>query len=206
MDRRTLHFAARRARTIGLAALSPLDRVSLCLNGKGEYPPLHLRRQAGPLVAFDRAASEFIGYLAALTDLGSSSNVLDMGCGAGAIAIMLKDRLTDGTYRGFDVHKPSVSWANRHLGDARFRFGNFDYWNATFNPDGAREVRWPVDDDWADVILLKSVFTHMLPDDIRFYCSEIARTLRRSGQAVVTAYTFDMVDHEVREHFPHGDD
>jgi SAM-dependent methyltransferase len=188
---------------VGLAALSPIDRAALRINGKGDYPPLHLRRHSGPLVAFDRAASEFVGYLAALTDLGPSSNVLDMGCGSGALAIMLRERLVDGSYRGFDVHEPSVRWARSHLGDDRFAFQSFDYWNATYNPPGQRHLPWPVDNDWADVTLLKSVFTHMLPEDVAFYLSELARTLRPGGRAITTAFTFDAVDDEVRERFPH---
>ena len=204
-DRRLL-LLQRRARFLGLAALSPLDRVVLRINGKGDYPPLHLRRHSGPLVAFDRAASEFVGYLAALTDLGPSSNVLDMGCGSGALAIMLRERLVDGSYRGFDVHQPSVRWARSHLGDDRFEFQDFDYWNATYNPEGERHRPWPVDDRWADVTLLKSVFTHMLPEDVAFYLAELARTLRPGARAIATAFTFDEVDDEVRDAFPHEGD
>jgi len=201
--RRRVHAFARFGRSLLLRLASPIDRFALLMNGKGDYPPIYLRRQNGPLNAFERTAGEYVGLLAALAGLNQSSRIVDVGCGAGALAIMIDDRLgPDGRYLGFDVDRPSVAWCAAHLAGSRFTFVHHDYWNATYNPDGERDKAWPVQDAWADIVVLKSVFTHMLPADIDFYVSEIKRVLAPGGAALVTTFAYNSVDDSVRRRFP----
>jgi SAM-dependent methyltransferase len=200
--RRRLHRIARSSRSALLRLASPIDRVALVINGKAELPPIHLRRQSGPLNAFERAAAEYVGLLSALADLKPSSRILDVGCGAGAMAIMLRDRLgPDGSYLGFDVDEPSIRWCQAHLAGGRFVFRNHDYWNATYRPSGVQDQPWPVEDGQADIVILKSLFTHMLPDDIAFYVRELRRALAPSGTALVTAFAYAAVDQAVQDRF-----
>jgi SAM-dependent methyltransferase len=200
---RGFHNFARRLRAAALRIVSPIDRLALRLNGKRGYPPIHLRRQNGPLNAFERTAGEYVAYLATLGGLAPDSHVLDVGCGSGALALMLGERLGPrGRYIGFDVDRPVINWTSAHLADERFSFVHHDYWNATYNPSGERFRRLPADDEWADVVILKSVFTHLLPDDVAHYLREIRRVLRPSGTALITAFVFDQVDEVVRRRFP----
>lgn len=172
------------------------------INGKTDLPPIQLRRQSGPLNAFERASAEYVGLLSALAGLNPSSRILDVGCGAGALAIMLRDRLgPDGRYLGFDVDDPSIRWCQKILANERFAFRHHDYWNATYRPQGRRDQPWPVEDGWADIVILKSLFTHMLPEDITFYVRELKRTLSPAGTALVTAFTYASIDRVVEERF-----
>jgi ubiquinone/menaquinone biosynthesis C-methylase UbiE len=43
-------------------------------------------------------------------------------------------------------------------------------------------------DESFDVVLLKSVFTHMLPPEVHNYMTEISRVLKRAGRAVTTFF------------------
>lgn len=65
--------------------------------------------------------------------------------------------------------------------------------------------RFPADDGSVDLVLAKSLFTHLLPDDAAHYLAEIRRVLRPGRAAVVTAFLFDSsgasID-EVRSSFP----
>ena len=200
---RGFHHLARRLRAAALRIVSPIDRLALWINGKRRYPPIHLRRQNGPLNGFERTAGEYAAYMATLGGLAPDSHILDVGCGSGALALMLGERLGPrGRYIGFDVDRPVINWTSAHLTDERFSFVHHDYWNATYNPGGERFRRLPADDKWADIVILKSVFTHLLPDDVTHYLREIRRVLRPSGTALITAFVFDQVDEVVRRRFP----
>jgi SAM-dependent methyltransferase len=184
--------------------MSPVDAVGRALNKKTRYPPIHLRRHAGPLEAFERTAGEYAGYLVTLAGLRPTSHVLDVGCGPGAMAITLNEKLgPDGRYVGLDVYRDAVDWASKHLSDTRISFKHHDYWSGTYNPTGVRFLPFDIDDGWADTVLLKSVITHLLPDDVTFYLGEIRRVLALRGRAVVTAFLFEEVDDEVASRFPY---
>jgi SAM-dependent methyltransferase len=145
----------------------------------------------------------YAGYLATLAGLTPSSHVLDVGCGAGALALALDERLGgEGRYRGFDVDRPVIAWAQRHLSGKRFEFRHHDYWNATYNPHGDRFAAWPADDGWADIVVLKSIFTHLLPEDVEFYLAETSRVLASDGTALINAFTFEDLDDAERRRFP----
>ena len=46
----------------------------------------------------------------------------------------------------------------------------------------------PFPDATFDVVLLKSVFTHMLPADVRHYLQEISRVLKQGGRSIITYF------------------
>ena len=64
------------------------------------------------------------------------------------------------------------------------------------------------------MVLLKSVFTHMLPDDVRTYLREVSRVLRTGGRAVITYFLLnDESEHfiargldEIKMHVPYQGD
>ena len=63
--------------------------------------------------------------------------------------------------------------------------------NKTYNPTGkykASKYRFPYKDESFDFIILSSVFTHMLLEEIENYFFEIARVLKRKGRCVITYF------------------
>ena len=52
----------------------------------------------------------------------------------------------------------------------------------------ARDYRLPFSDASFDMVLLKSVFTHMLPDDLRGYLREVSRVIKPGGRAVISYF------------------
>jgi SAM-dependent methyltransferase len=185
----------RHLRTAAYRLAGPADAVARRIAGKPALPPLWLRRHTGAVARFESAAQETAGFLDGLGLVEPGHLILDVGCGAGAMVPELARRLGPrGRYVGFDVHAPSIVWCRRHFADdARLSFeiaGVASPYGRARGPS-ATTYRFPVDDGAADLILAKSVFTHLLPDDAAHYLREIRRALRPGRTAVVTAFLFD---------------
>ncbi len=125
--------------------------------------------------------------------LTSESRVLDVGCGCGRVARPLSGYLTPpGTYDGFDVNKAAIDYCVlAYEGQTNFRFLRVDRRTARYNPEGrvsSLEFRFPYGDSSFDFVNLTSVMTHLLPDDVNAYLSELRRVLKPSGKAWVTFF------------------
>ncbi len=184
-------------------------------------PPLWLRRHAGPVGAFRSAAEGTVGLLERLELLRPGLALLDFGCGPGSLLPLLAPRLgSEGRYLGLDIHAPSIRWCREAWAhDVRFRFEELglsdDFKTKTKNsiegkdgfgssgafvgpgrgsdalaPEG-EAGGWPAVAGGYDLVLAKSVFTHLLEPEAVASLAEIRRCLAPSGRAVVTAFLFD---------------
>lgn len=135
-----------------------------------------------------------MSYLRLLAELRPEERVLDIGCGCGQIALHLEDYLEDkGSYLGVDIHRPSISWCQKKISSRRgnFQFAHIDVRNLAYNPEGiyhAETYQFPFDARSFDLILLKSVFTHMRPPEVSNYVREVARLLKSNGRCLATFF------------------
>ena len=118
---------------------------------------------------------------------------LDLGCGNGSSPRALTTCLAlPGRYEGVDIHGESIRWLQEHYkGRTGFRFHHADVYNKMYSPAGslkAGDYPFPHADGTFSMALLKSVFTHMLPEDVRSYLRELSRVLRPGGRAVTTYF------------------
>jgi SAM-dependent methyltransferase len=193
MNRNTIKLL-RSIRNAGLVALGPVDYVKRVVNGKTDLPPLHLRRYVGPLESFESSGAEFMNYLRELAELQKDERVLDVGCGCGQMALHLKDYLdANGSYVGVDIHRPSIDWCRKKIASRHknFNFEHIDVRNLAYNPNGtqpAAAYRFPFADRSFDLVLLKSVFTHMRPPDVSHYLEEVSRLLKNDGRCLATFF------------------
>ena len=184
----------RACRAAALYALEPLDWAARAVNGRRDFPPLRLRRHVGPLRTFEMSGAEFRSYCRLLLDLRPDERVLDIGCGCGLMSLHLRDYLdARGGYTGLDIHAPSIEWCRRRITPARpnFEFARIDVRSAAYNPDGRHapeDYVFPFEDGSFDAVLLKSVFTHMLPGAVENYLREVARLLSARGRALATFF------------------
>jgi len=165
-------------------------------------------------VDFKEGAQEGIDRLIRMGVITPQSRVLDVGCGIGRLAIPLTSYLKGGSYDGLDIVPSGIDWCNDHIAPKypNFRFTLADIYNKEYNPGGrvrASEYMFPYPDDAFDLVLLISVFTHMLPDDTQRYVSEISRVLRAGGCCWATFYILNGDSIEMMEagkgslHFKH---
>ena len=160
-------------------------------------PPPHLRvyyyGTADP-AAFARACvgarTEVLSH-----GLAPHNRMLDIGPGIGILALGLVDFLT-ATYDGLEIHSEAVAWCQRAITPRypAFRFHHADVASRFYNPAGtttAASYRFPFEDRAFDFVMLGSVFTHMLPDEVVHYLREIARVLEPGGVAVISWFLLD---------------
>jgi SAM-dependent methyltransferase len=156
-----------------------------------DLPPHRLRGYAGG-GDFAATGQEHLNYFIELGKLRPDDKVLDVGCGIGRMALPLTHYLSPlGGYYGFDPSAAGVKWCTEHITS---RFPNFhfevaDLHNQFYNPQGkyhAETLRFPYEDNSFDFIFLTSVFTHLFPEALRNYFSEIGRVLRKDGRSFIT--------------------
>jgi len=132
-------------------------------------------------------------YLIDLAGLTPESAVLDLGCGDGDLARQLVAYLGSlGSYDGLEVQARYVAeLAVRFEPLPNFRFHHADLRNSMYNPGGAIDpstFRFPLGDNTIDLVVAKSLFTHLLPDAAENYFRETSRVLVPNGVLYMTAY------------------
>jgi SAM-dependent methyltransferase len=146
----------------------------------------------GSVDDFESSGRRLVQRLEALAGLTPDSTVLDIGSGIGRLAVALTGYLGPaGRYEGLEIVPTGVAWCQEHITPRypNFRFTLADVRNGEYNPDGQvppTEYRLPYEDETFDLVVLTSVFTHMLPDESERYVDEIARVLKPGGRCFAT--------------------
>jgi cyclopropane fatty-acyl-phospholipid synthase-like methyltransferase len=140
-------------------------------------------------VAFVKTAVRDVKRLERYAGLTADSRLLDWGCGAGRLAVGVREhlgRIAD--YHGVDVQPELIDWAEANLAGPGFRFTCVDVSNERYNPDGTPERTVAADPGSVDVFYAYSVFSHMNDEDTRAYLGLIRQALSDSGRVFVTCF------------------
>jgi SAM-dependent methyltransferase len=151
---------------------------------------------------FKSVGDAFLRHFIEIGGLRQNDKVLDIGSGIGRMAASLTKYLSaDGSYDGFDIVPHGIEWCQKNITSKypRFHFQLADIRNKEYNSRGkveASEFRFPYEGNVFDFVFLTSVFTHMLPDEVKRYFSEISRVLKDGGTLFGT---FFLINEESRE-------
>jgi ubiquinone/menaquinone biosynthesis C-methylase UbiE len=164
---------------------------------KGFKIPVHLisLTGAGP-ETLDQIGKTHIDNYQRFVGLQRDMTILEVGCGIGRDALQLVDILDrTGQYHGVDVTRDSILWCRDNISKRyeNFAFYHFDAEHEIYNPFGAKttmDFELPVKDRSVDRIVLASVFTHLLEEEVVHYLHEFRRVLKTSGLAYATFFLY----------------
>ncbi len=182
-----------------------LDRVFLdvpdyalrAATGRSHWPPHSLRAFVGGAQRFDEVGRFFLAEFQRLGLFSHGTRVLDIGCGCGRLSYTLatdeKLRELEVRYTGMDIDQASIRWCQRHITplNPKFDFYHADCYNPSYNPNGsiaAAQYRFPHQDSSFQLILMTSVLTHVLEEELRHYLSEVGRLLAPGGVAYASLF------------------
>jgi SAM-dependent methyltransferase len=170
-----------------------LDIMDLRNRNAPLIPPLKFRRIIGQSSNYtDDRSTELKNYC----NLRPNDSILDVGCGCGAMVYsLIMYTKYQGNYEGFDIIKDFTVWLTKNITPKypNFRFQYMDIYNKSYNPSSinpAKNLRFPYEDNKFDIVWLGSVFTHLLPEDLESYLSEIHRVLKPNGKCLISYYLF----------------
>jgi len=141
--------------------------------------------------AFIRTAVRDVMRLERLAGLTQNSRLLDWGCGAGRLAIGIREHYKDGRisdYHGVDVQPDLIDWARTNLTAPGFRFTCVDVANERYNPAGLPDRTLAAEPASVDVFYAYSVFSHMNDEDTAAYLKLVGQALSAQGKAFVTCF------------------
>lgn len=144
--------------------------------------------------AFVATAVRDVKRLVDLCGLDTDSALLDWGCGAGRLAVGVREhlgRVRD--YHGVDVQPELITWAENNLSGPGYRFTCVDVSNERYNPDGAPDRTLACEPGSVDVFYAYSVFSHMNDEDTAAYLQLIGTALSTEGRALVTCFVEEEV-------------
>ncbi|WP_138995267.1 class I SAM-dependent methyltransferase [Larkinella sp. C7] len=143
---------------------------------------------------FKAVGVKSVDHIKELVGLHSTDNVLDVGSGIGRVAIPLTDYISaPGSYDGIEIVKNGVDWCTKEVTKRfpHFRFHHLNVYNKMYNPLGTmqgHELRFPFESSTFSLVILNSVFTHMLENDFEQYLAEISRVMKKGGRAYITMF------------------
>lgn len=154
-------------------------------------PPVELMFD-GPPDQFESNGLEYLKIYQEVCHLRPDERILDVGSGIGRKTIPLTTYLSPvGSYEGFDCVLAGVEWClnNISTNHPNFNFRHIDIRTPGYNPNGSIEpcdFKFPYADNSFDIVVLNSVFTHMLYSDVLHYMQEIKRVLKCGGRCLIT--------------------
>ncbi len=146
---------------------------------------------------FIATGKEFLSYFKEFQLIHPDAQILEIGCGMGRMALPFKDYLSkNGHYTGIDIVEEGISWCKTKITpeDSRFTYIHAPIFNTLYNPKSkiyTKDYLLPLSQDTMDFVFLTSVFTHLLPEDVAHYFSEIKRVLKPGGHLLATFFIVD---------------
>lgn len=157
-------------------------------------PPLAIRIKVNTpyALSYKKYGADFLKYFIDICGLKKNGRVLDIGCGSGILATPLTKYLNkEGRYNGLDINEKLINWCKLNISSrySNFHFKLVNVYNGKYNPEGKKsptKLKFPYENNSFDLVVLSSVFTHMLPKDVEHYLKEIARVLKKNGKCLIT--------------------
>jgi SAM-dependent methyltransferase len=166
---------------------------------QNDIPPYSLRVFVGGAKGFKNVGPWFLNDLKALGFLKQGTRILDIGCGCGRLSYTFskdKDLIQNNiSYVGMDIDRQCIKWCSRNISsqNENFSFFHADLKNKTYNPHGTTPTSaytFPYADNSFDLIIMTSVFTHLVDADLRRFIQETTRMISQDGTIYASFFTY----------------
>jgi len=177
-------------------------------------PPNHLRVRVGVGNRIVNNQAFFLNFGAFFwNDLfangyaNAHSDIVDIGCGCGRLAMPLRQDFFKGTYLGIDIDAEMIEYCRTHFPPDRFSFKLAPRGNSVFGArhgvTGKAETFAVAPPESKDFVLACGLFTNVLEEELKFYMRESFKVLRSGGKVAMSFFCYDYVDKGGRWTFAH---
>lgn len=177
-----------------------------------ELPPNHMRVRVGVSnkLLFNQPFHLWLGMHYWMRWLSNDyvkpdSDVVEIGCGCGRIALPLRNDWFTGTYLGIDIDRELLQWCSEHFPPEKFTFLASNHKSATYTSSVSSEAtEFSLGEiESKDFIYSTSLYTHLLVPELINYTSESFKALRHGGVMCMTFFCLDSVERGGRWNFEH---
>jgi SAM-dependent methyltransferase len=170
-----------------------------------ELPPNHLCIRIG---CGNRIFNSHVMFLKASSDCWltflsrgyctANADVVELGCGCGRIARVLKEPWFQGTYVGVDIDEEMLSYCRRNFPDGRFEFVLSPHKSRTYHPGKLKHPLVTSGDfvigkpNSKDFVYAFTLFTHLLESAVADYVRESYSILKIGG---ILYFNFICIEH-----------
>ena len=170
----------------------PLPPANLRMNSASEKDDTVYLRSAKTLVAAIRSCLEVDRFSAVKRGVDKIQDMflLDFGCGTSRLLHGLDDcGCAPKKYVGVDIQGPQIAWCTQYLSPAGdYHFQLIDAQNDRYNPGGKKAAGNLIDERFigADLVVVRSVLTHMRAIEAYQTLSELRRAVKDDGRVYLT--------------------
>lgn len=174
----------------------PTNPPMINLNEELIPPPDIVRDGSSSLANYISTGAHFADLFKTYLPLRHDSAVLEIGSATGRMSRQFTPLLSArGRFTGVEIMPAQVAWCRERITGRfpNFQFVHADIYNTEYNPGGgikASSYVFPCGDSEVDIVILTSVFTHMLRQDVAHYLMEIQRVLKPGGFCFATFYLY----------------
>jgi len=139
--------------------------------GPDHYTPAEFKHCQKMLFRVNQLLGCFNGTVKQLKNLPVTSNIMDIGCGAGLFILHLSRRFPNMTFHGVDISEEAIAMANNE----KSKFASATH-NVTF--EHLAEPALKYEENSVDVILATMVCHHMSDQDLIQFFRQAERTAK----------------------------
>ncbi len=142
---------------------------------------------------FVKVGDKFAKHIIDVCEIKEDAKILDIGCGIGRISRPFTRFLNNkGEFIGFDIIDDGVKWCKARYSDfSNFKFEYYPLKNDLYNlsvDNSASNFSFPYEDNYFDLCLSISVFTHMQKEEVENYFAQVSRVLKPGARCYATFF------------------